>query len=218
MSSTDMGVKSAVSRAHARRESAAERSRAQTRAQLLAAGRVLLAEPGLQGATPHVVAALASVAAGAFYLHFRGKRELLRVIAAETIALLRERLDRATRSALGKREGVPAFCEALVAFAEEHRERVRILFSRDGDAAAVEADVLSELAASLAEARRQRIAAGEMPAELDPDVLSQALVGMLARVVAWWVEDPSRASRETVARTLARIQLSGTHPRPASME
>jgi len=209
-----MSVRVSAAGASARRESAAERSRAQTRARLLAAGRELLAERGLHGVTTHEVAARASVAAGTFYLHFRDKRELLRVIAAETIALLRERLDRATRSARGTREGVPAFCEALVAFAEEHRERVRILFSRDGDAAAVEADVLSELAASLAEARRQRIAAGEMPAGLDPDVLSQALVGMLARVVAWWVEDPSRASRETVAHTLARIQLFGTHPRP----
>ena len=198
------------------RLSAAERSRAQTRERLLAAGVELLAEHGLHGVTTHEIAARAGVAAGTFYLHFENKRELLRVIAAETIALLRERLDRATRSARGTREGVPAFCDALVAFAEEHQDRVRILFSRDGDAAAVEADVLSELAASIAGARRARIESGEYPAQLDPEVFSQALVGMLARVVAWWVEDPSRASRETVARTLARIQLSGTHPRPGT--
>jgi AcrR family transcriptional regulator len=160
------------------------------------------------------VADRAGVASGTFYLHFKDKRELLRVIAAETIALLRERLDRATRSARGSREGVPAFSEALLAFAEEHQERMRILFSRDGDAAGVEADVLSELAAGVAETRRGRIASGETSAALDPDVLSQALVGMLARVVAWWVEDPRRASRDTVARTLTRIQLGGTHPLP----
>jgi hypothetical protein len=35
---------------------------------------------------------------------------------------------------------------------------------------------------------------------------------MLARVVAWWAQDPRRASRETVIDTLTRIQLSGTHP------
>ena len=89
---------------------------------------------------------------------------------------------------------------------------MRILFSRDSDAAAVEADVLDELAASIAENRRGRIASGEMPAHLDPDVLSQALVGLLSRVVAWWIEDPGRASRETVIQTLTRIQLEGTHP------
>jgi len=199
------------------RESAAERSRAQTRARLLEAGLALFAERGLHGVTTHDIAARAGVAAGTFYLHFADKRELLRVVAAETIASLRERLDRATRAARGSREGVPAFSEALLSFAEEHRDRVRVLFGRDGDAAAVQADVLSELAGSLAESRRQRVASGEMPEDLDSEVLSQALVGMLARVVAWWVEDPRRAPRETVARTLTRIQLSGTHP-PRSAE
>jgi len=213
-----MVVRTSLAHATPARESAGERSRAQTRERLLAAGLALFAERGLHGVTSHDVAARAGVAAGTFYLHFKDKRELLRVIAAETIALLRERLDHATRPARDARAGVEAFSEALLSFADEHREHVRILFSRDGDAAAVQADVLSELAASIAQARRQRIAAGELSAELDPDVLSQALVGMLARVVAWWVEDPTRASRNTVARTLSRIQLSGTHPRPRSGE
>src|SRR5262249_21118758 len=127
-------------------------------------------------------------------------------------------LDRATSGARSAREGVEAFSAALLAFADEHREPVRILFSRDGDAAAVEADVLSELAASIAQVRRQRVAAGEHAPQLHPGVVAQALVGMLARVVAWWVEAPSRASRDTVARTLTHIQLSGTHPRPRSAE
>jgi hypothetical protein len=35
---------------------------------------------------------------------------------------------------------------------------------------------------------------------------------MLARVVAWWVEDPTRAPREAVIETLTRIQLEGTKP------
>src|SRR5262245_1014988 len=122
-----------------RRGSAAARSRAQTRARLLAAGRALLAERRLHGITTHDVAAHAGVAAGTFYLHFADKRGLLRVSAAETIALLRERLDRATRGARSAREAAGAFSEALLAFADEHRERVRILFRRDGDAAAVQA-------------------------------------------------------------------------------
>ena len=192
--------------------SAAERSRAATRERLLASGRALYAEHGLHGVTTHDLAAHAGVASGTFYLHFKNKRELFRVIAEQTIALLRERLDAATRSARDARAGVPALSEALIGFAEENRNLVRILFSRDADAAAVEADVLNQLAASIAENRRMRIASGEMPEDLDPDVLSQALVGMLARVVAWWVEDPSRATRRSVVETLTRIQLAGTHP------
>jgi AcrR family transcriptional regulator len=192
--------------------SAAQRSRTATRERLLASGRALYAERGLHGVTTHDIAAHAGLAAGTFYLHFRNKRELFRVVAEQTIALLRERLDTATRTARGSREGVPAFSEALIGFAEDNRDLVRIFFSRDADAAAVEADVLNQLAASIAEMRRARIASGEMPAGLDPDVLSQALVGMLARVVAWWIEDPARATRRSVVETLTRIQLAGTHP------
>ena len=44
------------------------------------------------------------------------------------------------------------------------------------------------------------------------EVVSQAVVGMWARVVAWWAEDPARATRETIVDTLTRIQLSGTQP------
>jgi AcrR family transcriptional regulator len=192
--------------------SAAERSRAATRERLLASGRALYADRGLHGVTTHDIAAHAGLAAGTFYLHFKDKRELFRVIAQQTIVLLRERLDAATRTAHGARDGVPAFSEALIGFAEDNRDLVRILFSHDADAAAVETDVLNQLAASIAEIRRTRIASGEMPAGLDPDVLSQALVGMLARVVAWWIEDPARATRRSVVETLTRIQLAGTHP------
>jgi AcrR family transcriptional regulator len=207
-----MSVSSAQRPARTDTRSAGERSRAATRARLLEAGRKLLAERGLHGVTTHEIAAAAGVASGTFYLHFRDKAELLGVIAEETILALRERLEAATAPFRGSRQAVPAFTEALVGFAEENREVVRILFSRDADAAAVEADVLSELAHGIAENRRARIASGEHPPGLDPDVLAQALVGLLARVVAWWVEDPRRATRETVVDTLTRIQLTGTHP------
>ena len=72
--------------------------------------------------------------------------------------------------------------------------------------------MLDRLAARIAEGRSSSIARGDMPPGIDPTVLSQALVGMWARVVAWWAEDPSRAPRETVIESLVQIQLAGTHP------
>jgi AcrR family transcriptional regulator len=189
-----------------------DRGRGQTRERLLAAGRKLFAERGLHGVTTHDIAGHAGYASGTFYLHFHDKAELFRVIAEETIELLRERLESATRDQRGTRAGVRPFTEALVGFAEENRDLVRILFSRDSEAAAVEANVLNELAASIADNRRARIESGEIAPGIDPDVLAHALVGMLARVVAWWVEDPNRTSRAALIETLTQVQLSGTHP------
>lgn len=194
------------------RESAAARSRAATRERLLASGIELFAANGLRAVTTHDVARAAGVATGTFYLHFRDKRELFRQIALEALRELRRRLDLAASSAEAVRDSVPRLAEALVAFAEEHRDWVRIIFSVDRDTLDVESDLLSDLAASIAEGRRQRVAGGEISAALDPVILSQALVGMWARVIAWWIEDPSRASRTTLIQTLTAIQLAGTHP------
>ena len=99
---------------------------------------------------------------------------------------------------------------ALVDFAAGNRDLIRILFSPESGAAGTA--LLDSLAQSIAEGRRHAIATGEMPREIDAAVLSQALVGLLARVVLWWIEDDQRASRETVIETLTRIQLTGTHP------
>ena len=72
--------------------------------------------------------------------------------------------------------------------------------------------LLDSFSSSIAEGRRRAIQSGEMPAEIDAAVLSQALVGMLSRVLLWWIDDPQPVARETVIETLTRIQLSGTHP------
>lgn len=194
------------------RESAAARSRAATRGRLLSAGRNLFAQRGLHRVTTHDIARMAGVASGTFYLHFTDKRELFREIAHQSVAALQARIASANAGASDRAGAVRARTEALVAFVDENRELARILFSADADAAAVESDVLNALAASIADTRRQQAAEGSVWTALDPAVLSQALVGMLARVVAWWVDDPTRASRETVIDTLTRIQLSGTHP------
>ncbi|MBW2231483.1 MAG: TetR/AcrR family transcriptional regulator [Deltaproteobacteria bacterium] len=204
--------RSGAREARSPRQNAAERARAATRARLIAAGKALFAEQGLHRITTHDIAAHAGVAAGTYYNHFRDKAALFSVIADEAIAELIERLDGAVGPEESLRAGVRPIAEALLSFAEDRRDLIRILFSREADAAAIEADVLDRLAARIAEGRSRSIARGEMPSGIDPTVLSQALVGMWARVVAWWAEDPSRAPRDRVIDTLVQIQLSGTHP------
>jgi AcrR family transcriptional regulator len=207
---------SSTSNPPSRRQTAAERARAATRAQLLSSGRTLFAELGLHKVTTHDIAAHAGVAAGTFYNHFSDKGALFRELTDAAVAELNRRLEQVGGDGTEDHRPavVRAHAEALVGFAEDHRELLRILFSReaDADAAAVESAVLDDLAASIADARKHSIEVGLMPAGLDPKVVSQAIVGMWARVLGWWAEDPSRAPRETVIDTLTRIQLGGTHP------
>ncbi len=205
-----MSVSEAESSGPTRRQSAAARSREATRARLHASGVRLFGERGLNGVTSHDIAREAGVAAGTFYLHFPDKTSLFQEIAQDTECRLREHIESATRHAADLRGAVRAQVEALVDFADANRDWIRILFSAECGAAGSE--LLDSLAGSIAEGRRRAIATGEMPREIDAAVLSQALVGLLARAVLWWIEDPARAPRETVIETLTRIQLSGTHP------
>lgn len=193
-----------------RRRSAGARSRALTRDRLLASGVQLFAERGLNGVTTHDIARAAGVAAGTFYLHFSDKSVLFHEIAVDTESRLREQIENATTHAADLRGAVRAQNEALIEFAEQNCDLIRILFR--SDSGAVGQELLESLAGSIAEGRQHAIATGEMPPEIDAAVLSQALVGLLARVILWWIEDPSRSSRQTVIETLTRIQLSGTHP------
>ena len=187
-----------------------------TRDSVLDAAKRLFARKGFDGASVRAICAAAEASSNAVTYHFGSKQALFKEIVDNWTS---EQLDLAERLLAAKPESGEEFRVRLALFLGEalealHRERdvVRILFSRDSEAAAVEANVLNDLAATIAANRRSRIAAGELSADVDPDVLAQSVVGLLARVVAWWVEDPSRASRAAVVETLTRVQLAGTHP------
>jgi len=198
--------------APAGRQTAAERSRAATRERLLESGQALFAEQGLHKVTTHDIAAHAGVAAGTFYNHFRDKHALFAELVDAAVDELHRRVELARNDDAPPAERLRAHATAMIDFAEDNRDMIRVVFSGDAESAAVEHDVLDRLARSIADTRREFIASGQLPGLLDPEVVSQAVVGMWARVFAWWAEDPTRAPRETVIETLTRIQLSGTHP------
>jgi len=181
------------------------RSRAETRRRLMAAATELFASEGLHGVTSARIARQAGVASGTFYLHFPDKKALFREIAFAAIAELRARQTRAARHAGDPAAELRARTEELLRFAEEQRSLVRVLFGREQEASYVGEDVLDHIVAGIETRLRERAAAGAIPESIHPAVTAQAIAGMTARVVAWWVEDPSRAPREQVIETILRM-------------
>lgn len=179
---------------------------------MLTSGQELFAERGLHGVTTHDIARGAGVAAGTFYLHFKDKHALFRELVQEGAAELRRRMTAAGEGKSRVEQVVRDISAAMIEFAEDHRDLVRILFSGDSDIATLESDVLEDFAADITALRSERVAAGRASSELAPAVLAQASVGMWSRVIAWWAEEPGRVPRASVIETLARIQLSGTDP------
>lgn len=185
-----------------------------TRRRLLEAGRALFAEHGPESVTSHAIAAEAGFASGTFYLHFKHKQALFQELADEATSELETRLARVFAASGGDPHAlVLAQAEALVGFAEEHRELFRIVFrpsGEPGEAGETGARVLERLARGIRARRHAATAAGREWTCLDADVLAQALVGMWVRVLGWWVEDPTRASRADLIRTLTHFQLHGS--------
>ncbi len=181
-----------------------------TRERLLEAGRRLFAAQGLVSVTSHAIAEEAGFAAGTFYLHFKDKHALFAELAEAASQELERRLLAVTTEKTELSDIAYAQADALVSFAEEQRELLLIAFHRGGESTDVGARILQRLADGVSARRRELAAAGATDPAFDPDVLAQAIVGMWAQVLVWWAEDPARATREDVIRTMTHFQLFGS--------
>ena len=189
-------------------KSAPARSRAETRRRLLEAAIALFAESGLHGVTSAQIARRAGVATGTFYLHFADKEALFHEIAFAALAELRARQERASAGlALGSREYVRARTEEFLAFAEDKRELIRMVFGR-AESAGLADEVREAVVPEIQRWLERRRTEGRLPADLHPAAAAQAHAAVLTRVIAWWVEDPSRATREELVATLLRMNPS----------
>jgi len=195
--------------------SAPARSRAATRQRLVEAGTTLFAEVGLHGVTSARIARAAGVATGTFYLHFKDKETLFAEIVNGVLEELFARQERAAAAAAGGPGGeLRARTEELLAFAVENRDLIRVVFGRGGEA--FEEQVLDAVRPAIQQRLEQLAAEGRIPATLHPAVAAQARAATLTRVIAWWVEDPTRATRDEMVDTL--IQLDPGAIRSAASE
>ncbi|MEZ4291346.1 MAG: helix-turn-helix domain-containing protein [Myxococcota bacterium] len=184
---------------------------ARTRRRLLEAGRELFAAQGLEAVTSHAIAARAGYASGTFYLHFPDKHALFGELALEAAAELEARMEATSAAAMDSGTLVRAQAEALVGFAEDRRDLLRMVLRPSGEAREIGIALLERLARGVADRRREAVASGRERDCFQVDVLAQAIVGLWAHVLAWWAEDPARASREELIRTLTHFQLHGSH-------
>lgn len=192
---------------------AAARSRAETRRRLIESGTELFARVGLPGTTTTQIARAAGVAAGTFYLHFPDKHSLFRTIAFAALGELRERTAAANDAAgADPIAQLRARMETLVAFADEKRDLVRIVFGRGQEAGEIGAELADELFPGVEARLRDAIRAGRIDPALHPATTAQALLATWIRVVAWWADDPARAPRAEVVETLVRLHPVFTHP------
>ena len=189
---------------------------AEVRRRLVTAATQRFASHGFEGVNSNQIARDAGVGVGTFYTHFQDKREVHQAVVLETLEALQSRVAQSARAPGASLEDqVRDLVEAVVGFAEEIPEQFRVAFGGDGTAglgARTQRPPLSGATPGRAQvaystrATERRLAElqaqGLLDPRLDPGVAARAFVGMQNSVLCWWLEDPTRATREAIIETL----------------
>lgn len=177
-----------------------------TRRRILEAATRLFARDGLTGTTSVAIARGAGVATGTFYLHFPDKHALFDEIVTTTLADLRQRQERAWADRDADCDELRCALEVLVDFTRERRDLIRVAFERGAESAAVAHRIQDDVAGRVEAALRRQAEHESLP--IHPAAAAQARAATLIRVIAWWAEDPARATREEIIETLYHLAPS----------
>jgi len=209
--SADSAVKSASSVTTVRppiAQAKVRMSSAQRREQLIAVGRHIFAEKGLDATSVEEVAARAKVSKPVVYEHFGGKEGLYAVVVDREVRALLDRITTAL-TAGHPRELLEQAALALLDYIEEETDGFRVLVrespvgSSTGNFSSVLNDVAHQVEYILAREFKARHYDGKLA-----ELYSQALVGMVALTGRWWLE-VRKPRREVVAAHLVNIAWNG---------
>lgn len=188
-------------------------SRSQTRAakdgtrdRLLRAAIRLIVERGFDRVNTNLIAREAGVGVGTFYHHFRDKYALRRQLVLHALEGLAAELQRQGPPPDELAQQVAQAIEAHVAFAEREPALFRAAFGPEGGGVAASGHAAVGPSTRAIERRLAALqASGEVDSALDPAVAARAFASMQAGVLAWWLEDPTRADRAAIVTTLTRL-------------
>ncbi len=175
--------------------------RLETRRRLLEAGMELFAEDGVRSVTSSAIARHAGVATGTFYLHFPDKHALFEELVRAALEEMRPRLDPDLTGPRAE-EATRRDLERMVDVAERRRNLIRAVFDR-GESSDLAGRIQDRIAGRLE--RHYARVFRDRGVPLHPGAAAQARAALLVRVIAWWVEDPARASRDEIIDILMEL-------------
>ena len=184
-----------------------QRRKEKTRQDLLTAARKVMAEKGYHNAKIIDIAMAADIGVGTFYLYYPTKDALFLELVEETARLLKEQIEQARATVEGSIEKIRAANLAFFRFARDHRELLKIIFGHGNTFNELLRQVYAMFVADAAD----RVTEGMTREEfrpLPPYIIANALVGMFAQVVSWWIEQDEPAA-EAMAEIMTDFVLHG---------
>lgn len=181
------------------------------RARLLTAAADQIRESGYNNLRIEDIAERAGVSVGTFYLYFEGKQVLFVELVREFSERLRHRLAEADGGHGSIRERMARRLLAYLDFVEDNMPA--FLHYRDGGAIDTNVGPLATWATKVHAADlRPLVAEGMAAGEIlpsDPELLSQALIGLIQHMAGYWAENPRQYSRVEIERFLLAFISAG---------
>jgi AcrR family transcriptional regulator len=184
-----------------------QRRKEKTRQELLAAAKRVLADKGYHNTKIVDIAAAADIGVGTFYLHYPTKDTLFLELVEDTARVLKEKIDHARAQVDGHTEKLRAAHYAFFHFAQDNRELLKIIFGHGNTFNELLRQVYAMFVTDAAKNVIEGIDQG-MFRPLHPETIANALVGMSAQVVSWWIAQAEPSAAE-MAETMTDFVLHG---------
>ncbi|MCS6925061.1 MAG: TetR/AcrR family transcriptional regulator [Candidatus Binatia bacterium] len=192
--------------------SRSQQRKERTRQELLAAAKKVLADKGYHHTKVADIAAAADIGVGTFYLYYPTKDALFLELVDATARKLKEQLDHARAQENDYVDKLRAAHHAFFSFAAANREVLKIVFGHGNTFHELLRRVYAMFVADAAE----HLAAGMRQGAFRPlhvETVANALVGMFAQVVSWWIEQ-EQPPAAMMAETMTDLILHGLAAQP----
>jgi len=187
-------------------------NKAHTKRAILKVAEELFSSQGFAETRAEQIAQKAGVAVGTIYLHFGDKNGLLREVLLGAVEELHGRVLKVYQNpALDPFAQARAHVETLVQYVEEHERLASFVLNLMMSGHPAARPMLDRGAELVEGSLRQGQEQGICRRDIDPRLAARAESRMNLGLLAWWAEDPGRASREKIIDTLAKIRFSGLH-------
>lgn len=191
---------------------ARERSRWETRRRLMEAGATLFARDGYERTSVAAIAKEAQVASGTLFFHFKNKEGLFQKIALCYMSELHSRIRESNRRPSKNIEhSVRMHTETIVRFVEENRGVFSVIVNRINSGSAIGETLAQVFVNEQIDRLKEGISEGFFRDDIDTEIAAHCIIGMLFRVLSWFVRNPSKSNRENLIDTLTKIRFSGIH-------
>lgn len=184
-----------------------QRRRERTRQDLLTAAKSVMAAKGYHNTKIADIAAAADIGVGTFYLHYATKDALFLELVEETARILKQEIDQARARVDDPAEKIRVANRTFFHFARENRELLKIIFGHGNTFN----ELLRQVYAQFITDAADRVTEGIQRAVFRPlhaEAIANALVGMSAQVVSWWIEQEELSVKD-MAETMTDFMLGG---------